>query len=88
LTSESIAHTCPISAIVGKEALIKAWTVEDVKAYHSTHYTPDNAIVYVVGDIDPEQCYDQLKKVFGHLPRSTRARKQVSAWFVLSLSLA
>ena len=62
----------------GKEALIKVWDTDDVKAFHGTHYTPDNAIVYIVGDIDPEQCEDQLRKVFGHLQRGGREPAPVS----------
>jgi secreted Zn-dependent insulinase-like peptidase len=54
---------------IGKEALIKAWTVDDVKAFHAAHYWPDNAIVYVVGDVSADACEEQLRKVFGHLPR-------------------
>jgi hypothetical protein len=36
---------------IGKEAQIKAWTRQDVQFFHDLHYRPDNAVLYVVGDI-------------------------------------
>ncbi|CAM9642158.1 unnamed protein product [Chrysoparadoxa australica] len=53
---------------IGKEHLIKSWTVDDIKEFHGSHYHPGNAMLYVIGDVDPDQVQDQIKKVFGHLP--------------------
>jgi Peptidase M16 inactive domain len=64
---------------IGKEALIKAWTVDDVKAFHAAHYSPDNAIVYVVGDVSADACEEQLRKVFGHLPRGGTGSNKASS---------
>jgi len=52
---------------IGKEHLIRAWTAEDVKTFHRTHYRPDNVMLYVIGDIDPATVVDQIDKTFGHL---------------------
>lgn len=37
---------------IGKENLIKIWKKDDVQLFHSTHYRPDNVILFVVGDVD------------------------------------
>ena len=39
-----------------------------MKRYHETHYRPENALVYVIGDIDPEEAEATLEKIFGRLP--------------------
>lgn len=59
---------------IGKEELIKAWQVTDIKEFHGTHYKPDNAMLYIIGDVQIEQCEEQIRKVFGHLQPSGRNR--------------
>jgi len=53
---------------IGLEDQIKAWTVKDVTEYHKTHYRPDNALLYVVGDVDPKHVVDEITKAFGDVP--------------------
>eukprot|EP00968_Pinguiococcus_pyrenoidosus_P026966 scaffold7344_cov242-Pinguiococcus_pyrenoidosus.AAC.2 len=55
---------------IGKEDLIRKWTVDDVQKYHSTHYRPDNAMLYVVGDVDVEEAEELIHSVFSHLEPS------------------
>lgn len=52
---------------IGKEELIRSWTLEDVKTFHRTHYRPDNAHLYIVGDVDVGQAEEMIRKYFGHL---------------------
>lgn len=52
---------------IGKENLIKKWTKEDVQMFHSTHYRPDNVILFVVGDVDVKTTIDTIKQKFGGL---------------------
>lgn len=52
---------------IGKEALIRSWTPDDVKTYQRTHYRPDNVLLYVVGDVDPEDVERVVEEKFGHL---------------------
>ncbi len=37
---------------IGLESLIQKWTPDDLKYFHDLHYRPDNAIIYLVGDLD------------------------------------
>jgi predicted Zn-dependent peptidase len=49
---------------VGKEQQIKAWTREDVQRYHGLHYRPDNAILFLVGDIDVPAAVETIRQKF------------------------
>jgi hypothetical protein len=52
---------------IGKESLIRTWTADDVKSWHRTHYRPDNVLLYLVGDIDPDEAEKVIAEKFGRL---------------------
>jgi predicted Zn-dependent peptidase len=54
---------------------LDAATLEDVEAFFSAYYSPDNAVVVVAGDFDPEQTLAWIKKYFGPIPSRPRAGK-------------
>ena len=41
--------------------------IYDTQAFHRTHYRPDNAHLYIVGDVDVGQAEEMIRKYFGHL---------------------
>ena len=43
-------------------------TIEDVKAFHSKWYGPNNATIVVAGDIDLEETRTMVEKYFGEIP--------------------
>jgi len=43
-------------------------TIEDVKRFHDTYYAPDNAVIAISGDVDPEQVHRLVQKYFGDIP--------------------
>jgi zinc protease len=49
----------------GLPATIEALTVDDLKAFYSSHFRPDNATVLVVGDVTPAAALPMLEKAFG-----------------------
>lgn len=49
---------------------IQAYTVEDAKRWYETWYAPNNAILVVVGDVEPDEVYRLAKKYFGPLKPS------------------
>ncbi len=49
---------------------IKNWTIEDIKSFHKMYYQPQNAILVVAGDIDPDFVFDEAKKSFGSIQNS------------------
>ena len=56
---------------------IKGWKLEDIKAFHSLYYQPQNAIVLVAGDIDPQIVFDSAQKYFGKIANKTDSIPQV-----------
>jgi zinc protease len=40
-----------------------------LKAFHDTWYVPNNAVLVICGDVRPAQALDQVKELFGGLPR-------------------
>jgi predicted Zn-dependent peptidase len=58
---------------IGKEVLIRSWTGDDARTWHRTHYRPDNVLLYLVGDIDPNQAEHAIAEKFGHLSAEKQA---------------
>lgn len=52
---------------IGKEHLIRLWRKEDLQLYHSTHYRPDNVVLFIVGDVDVQETIEQIRTKFGSL---------------------
>lgn len=48
--------------VIGWESDIKAWTKADLQHYFDTYYNPSNAVMVVVGDVDPKAVLDELQK--------------------------
>ncbi|MFD7986657.1 M16 family metallopeptidase [Kitasatospora indigofera] len=53
---------------IGSMADLDAATLEDARAFFRTYYAPNNAVLSVVGDIDPEQTVAWIEKYFGTIP--------------------
>lgn len=49
----------------GSEAIIKAATVESLKAIQNRYYIPNNAALFVGGDVDPELVRKAVGKIYG-----------------------
>ena len=54
---------------IGNIDELNAATIEDVRAFHSTYYRPDNATLVVVGDFDPRQLDAWVDRYFGPIPK-------------------
>ena len=54
---------------IGSMTDLDAATIEDVRAFHSTYYVPNNAKVVLAGDFDPAQALAWIEKYFGPIPR-------------------
>ncbi|MEU6234937.1 pitrilysin family protein [Kitasatospora sp. NPDC047058] len=53
---------------IGSMADLDAATLEDARTFFRTYYAPNNAVLSVVGDIDPEQTIAWVEKYFGTIP--------------------
>ena len=73
---------------IGSIADLDAATLDDVKAFHAAYYRPDNAMLVVAGNFDPQQLDAWVDQYFGplslaqarpsrgSLPWSRRARRR------------
>ena len=49
---------------------LDAATLEDVSKFFKTYYSPNNAVLVVVGDFDPAQTFSWIRKYFEAIPKS------------------
>jgi zinc protease len=47
-----VAHPYQIPTI-GWPSDIEGWKIEDLRAYYQQYYAPNNAVMFIVGDVDP-----------------------------------
>ncbi|MBI2764048.1 MAG: insulinase family protein [Chloroflexi bacterium] len=53
---------------IGSMADLDAASLDDVRAFFRTHYAPNNAVLSVVGDVDPGQVRAWVDGYFGRIP--------------------
>jgi predicted Zn-dependent peptidase len=53
---------------IGSMADLDAATLEDARTFFRTYYAPNNAVLSIVGDLDPEQTIAWVEKYFGSIP--------------------
>jgi zinc protease len=46
-------------------------TLQDVADFFHTYYAPNNAVLTLVGDFDPDQALAKIKQQFGSIPKQT-----------------
>ncbi len=51
--------------IIGWMDSILAYTVEDMRDYYTQYYAPNNAVMAVSGDVDPQEVFKLAEKYFG-----------------------
>ena len=68
-------------SVIGDEADLKALTREQMMVFFKNFYVPNNAIIAVVGDVDPEKTIALIEKYYGSIPASKEltSLKQKSA---------
>ncbi len=55
-------------SVIGSMADLNAATVADVQDFFRIYYAPNNAVLTLVGDLDPAKTLEQVKKYFGDIP--------------------
>jgi zinc protease len=61
---------------VGTEATLKAFTVQDLRAFHASNYLPTNATLFVVGDVKADAVLPQLEAQFGSWKAATNVARR------------
>jgi zinc protease len=56
--------------VIGWMSDILSWRRDEVMAYYRTFYAPNNAVLIVVGDIDPAATLALVRKYYGPVPAS------------------
>jgi zinc protease len=64
------SHPYHYSTIGFKQDL---WTIsrESLLAFYKKYYTPDNAVMVIVGDVDPVEVHKKIEQEFGAIPAGT-----------------
>ncbi|GAA2530272.1 pitrilysin family protein [Pilimelia columellifera] len=55
-------------ATIGSMDDLNAATLDTFQAFHATYYAPDNAVLTVAGDAEPERVYSLAERYFGRIP--------------------
>jgi zinc protease len=50
--------------VIGWMSDIQSWRRDEVMAYYRTYYAPNNAVLVIVGDIDPARTLELVKKYY------------------------
>lgn len=54
--------------VIGWPSDIENWTIDDLKAFYSTYYAPNNGTWVIAGDVDPEEIFTMVEQYFGDIP--------------------
>ncbi len=57
--------------VIGWMEDIKRFTLEDVKTYYHTYYSPSNSFLVVVGDFRRDDLLPEIERYFGSIPKGT-----------------
>lgn len=60
----------------GTKADVEKFTVEEVQKYYRNFYSPDNAVLVIVGNFQTEPTLATVKEIFGKLSRSGNASQE------------
>lgn len=60
--------------VIGWPSDIESWTVEQLRDFYRTYYAPNNAVLLVVGAVEPEQVFALAEKHIGKIPAQPAPR--------------
>lgn len=66
---------------IGFMSDIQNWSIEDIRNFHKTYYTPSNAIIVVAGDITKEKVFEAAKKHFSKI-KNTKESKEIEKFYM------
>ncbi len=65
--------------VIGRVEDLRAATLDDVRAFHRTHYRPDNATLIVAGGFEPAALEAAVRRHFAAVPRPAQPLPRVDA---------
>ncbi len=54
--------------VIGSMEDLDAADLEDVSGFFRTWYVPDNAVLTIAGDVEPEDAFERAERFFGEIP--------------------
>lgn len=64
--------------VIGWMSEIESIKRDDIYNYYKTYYTPDNAVIIVVGDVNADKIIEKVKESFGDIPAGS-SRKDITS---------
>jgi secreted Zn-dependent insulinase-like peptidase len=64
---------------IGKEELIRKWSKNDLQLFHNLHYLPDNAVLYIVGDVNINEVEKTVNSKFSKLKPNRKMANSILA---------
>lgn len=60
--------------VIGWPSDIESWSVDDLKTFYRTYYAPNNATMFIVGDVEPKEVLARITHHFGKIPSQPEPR--------------
>ncbi len=61
----------------GRRETVENLTVEELRKYHQNRINAENAVISVVGDVEPDKVYKKARKYFGDMPAESKGDKEI-----------
>lgn len=52
-------------------------TLDEVKSFFYSHYAPNNAVLSIAGNVEPDDVYEKVKKWFGNIPARDTVKRNL-----------
>src|SRR5881394_3748511 len=61
---------------IGREKELRSFTAEAVRQFYRSFYHPENTVLVIVGDVDPDRAFAEAERRYGGLPAGTVQRSR------------
>ncbi len=62
-------------SVIGEEADLKALTRDQMMEFFKNYYVPNNAIIAIAGDVDPDTVIKKIEEKYGVIPKSEKLKE-------------
>jgi zinc protease len=69
--SEYFGHHPWSQVALGRREVVESLTVDDLREYHESKLGASQAVLSIVGDVDPQAVFESVQEVFGRLPQKS-----------------